>query len=477
MIGNYFVGDDFTWFRWAADSGGSALGTISRYFLDSDGFFYRAGTKIYFYLMYSVFWLNQIVFHAVSLILHFITTALFFLMAKKILRSNLSSFLASLLFLIMSGYSEVVFWVSSTGYLFNSVFLFASLLMFVLWEERKRVIYYVSSIVFMLLTLLFHEMGVVIPLLLIAYKLIFDESVSVAKIFKKREYLFLFIPILVYLFVRFISNSHWFSGDYAYDILKFPLNTAGNIAGYLSLIFLGPASLPFYQALRNFWREYVAIALIIAPIILFLLAFFCKMVIKKAEREDLKIIKFGLLFFLIALLPFLGLGNITSRYSYVASLGPLLIFVLLIQKLYNYLVNFGKDIAVMSIIIVISVFSLFHIIQVQQIHGEWHTAGEKTKRFFVSIDSLYTNYWSQEEAQLHFVNVPIRHGDAWVFPVGLEDAIWLSFRNDNLRVYKHQSLKEAFNAAGLSPSNHVFKFRDDGGVEEVIRPQKTPSPN
>jgi len=473
MISNYFVGDDFTWFRWAADSSGSLFGTIYRYFLDSDGFFYRPGTKLYFYLMYSVFWLNQVVFHIVSLLLHFIATALFFLIAKKILRSTLWTFLASLLFLIMSGYSENVFWISTTGRLFNNVFILLSLLMFIFWVEKRRLFYYVSSILFMILALLFHEMGVIIPLILIAYKSIYDNSTPFVKIIKKREYLFLFVPILAYLFVRFISNSHWFSGDYSYDILKFPLNAIGNIVGYLSLIFLGSASLPFYQALRNFWREHVVIALIISPIILFFLAFFCKIVMGKVKKEDLKIIKFGLLFFLIALLPFLGLGNITSRYSYLASFGLLLIFVLLIQKLYNYLINFGKDIAFMSIVIVIAVFSLFHIIQVQQIHGDWHTGGNMTKRFFVTIDSLYADHWSKE-AQLHFVNVPIKHGEAWVFPVGLEDAVWLSFRNDKLRVYKHSTIKGAISVAGTSPLNQVLKFNDDGGVEEVIRPTTIP---
>lgn len=469
MVSNYFVGDDFTWFRWAADSGSSIFGAISSYFLDSDGFFYRPGTKLYFYLMYSVFWMNQVVFHIVSLSLHFIVASLFFLIGKKILRSTLWSFLASLLFLVMSGYSESVFWISTTGTLFNSLFLLASLFMFILWVEKKRLFHYISSIVFMISSLLFHEMGVVIPLLLIAYKSIYDESISLVQILKKRAYQFLFVPVLVYLFVRFISNSHWFNGDYSYDILKFPLNVAGNIAGYLSLIFLGSASLPFYQAIRNFSKEYVVIGLIVFPIILFLLIYCYKRVREKVGKEELKTIKFGLLFFLIVLMPFLGLGNITSRYSYIASFGALLIFVLLIRSLYNYLLSFGKEIAVMSMVVAISVFSLFHIIQVQQIHGDWRTAGIKAKTFFISIDSLYADHWSKE-AELHFVDVPIRQGEAWVFPVGLEDAVWLSFRNDKLRVYKHKTLREAISAAGFSSSNQVFKFRDDGGVEEVIRP-------
>ena len=42
--------------------------------------------------------------------------------------------------------------------------------------------------------------------------------------------------------------------------------------------------------------------------------------------EGKRILLFGSLFFIISLLPFLGLGNITSRYSYFASFGFILIF-------------------------------------------------------------------------------------------------------------------------------------------------------
>src|SRR3989344_5200244 len=472
MLSNYFVGDDFTWFRWAADSQGSIIGTISSYFLDSDGFFYRPGTKLYFFLMYSVFWLNQVVFHLVSISLHFIATLLFFLIARRILRNNFWSFLVALLFLIMSGYSENDFWISTTGHLFNNVFLLLSLLMFISWLEKKRLFYYYFSVIAMTLALLFHEMGVVIPFLLIAYKTIFDGSVGIFNILKKKEYLGLFVPVFFYLFVRFISNSHWLSGDYSYDLLKLPLNIGGNILGYLSIVFMGSASLPFYQALRNFSREYVGIGLVLVPIILFLLFLFYKHIRKKIAVENFRTIMFGFMFFLIVLTPFLGLGNITSRYSYVASFGVLLILVVLLRSVYNYLLGFGKEIAIMSMVVALSVYSLFHIIQVQQSHGDWRTAGNKAKKFFISIDSLYSSHWS-EEAELHFVDVPIRHGDAWIFPVGLEDAVWLSFRNDNLKVYKHQSVEQATGSAGTSFTNHVLKFNDDGSLVEVVRPKSS----
>lgn len=140
MLGNFFVGDDFTWFRWVADCAPncSPINTLIGYFTDANGFFYRPGTKIYFYLMYSNFWLNQVVYHAVSLFLHFIVAALFFLLARKILKNNLLSVLAAFLFLLMSGYTEAIFWISSTGHLFNAVFALLSLLFFVSWTEKEK---------------------------------------------------------------------------------------------------------------------------------------------------------------------------------------------------------------------------------------------------------------------------------------------------------------------------------------------------
>lgn len=471
MLNNFFVGDDFTWFRWAADSPKS-FSEILRYFTHSDGFFYRPGTKIYFLLMYSVFWFNQVVYHAVSIMLHFAIVALFFLLAKKILRSFSISLLASFLFLLISGYSEAVFWISSTGYLFNAFFTLSSLLLFIFWEEKRKIVYYVLSLIALFLGLLFHELGVVIPILIILYKFFKEESVSLVKIFKQPQYLFLFSPVFLYLILRYAAQSHWLSGDYSYNLIKLPFNIAGNVLGYLFLAFSGSISLPLYQILRSFLKGNIIFALILTFGMIFLTLPLYKKVLKRMEAREKKIISFGFLFFTISLLPFLGLGNITSRYSYLASLGFVLVFAYLIKKLYLYLKIYGKDIALAATTISIGIFLLLHIIQVQQIYFDWAGAGEKSRKFFTSINALYSNYWSEEPVELHFVDVPIKYGEAWVFPVGLEDAVWLTFKNPNLRVYKHSTVGEALSQAGNSALNPIFRFKDDGSLEPVFRPRK-----
>ena len=473
MVNNYFTGDDFTWFRWAADcdysSCKSVFSRIYHYFLDSQGFFFRPGTKIFFSAMYSTFWLNQVIYHIVSLFLHFVVSALFFLFARKILKSNILSGLGALSLLLMSGYSEAVFWISSIGYLFNAAFAFLALLAFILWQEKQKLVYYIASITFISLGFLFHEVGVVTPLLILAYKISQEGFGEAGKIIKKTNHLLLFAPVLIYLFVRFISQSHWFSGDYSYNLLKLPFNVVGNLVGYLLLTILGPSSFSIYSVLRMNFRDNILLALILIPLIVLAVYGAYRVVPKYLSIDERKIVLFGLLFFIIALLPFLGLGNITSRYSYLPTLGIILIAALVVRKVFEFLLSYGKDIAYMSIGILIAVFSLFHIIQVQQIHGDWNTAEQKVQKFFVSIDELYSDSWSRNDLRFRFVDVPIRNGEAWIFPVGLSDALWFAFQNDNLQVYIHSNLPEALSLAGTSLTDRVFKFHDDGSIEEVIR--------
>ncbi len=478
MVNNFFVGDDFTWLRWASECTRNAqnncmslLDTVANYFTQADGFFYRPGTKIYFLLMHQVFWFNQIAYHAVSIFLHFAVAVLFFFMANKILRDKYLSLFASFLFLLMSGYSEAVFWISATGYLFNAFFALLSILLFMSWEEKRKNIFYILSLISLTLALLFHEIGVIVPVLIILVKLFNEEKINLRKILNLRHAL-LFVPVLFYLLLRFSAQSHWFNGDYSYNIIKLPFNLVGNILGYFSLTVFGSISMPLYQILRNLLRDNILIAglLILA---IFCIVFFLAKTLRDIDKKELRIVVFGFLFFIISLIPFLGLGNITSRYSYLASLGIIIIFVVLIKKLYLYLEGYGREIALAGITLIVAVFSLWHIIQVQQIYQDWHGAGDKSKNFFTSINGLYSDFWSQGPVDLHFVNVPIRTGEAWVFSVGLKDAMWFAFQNNNLKIYTHSVPKEAFDqGAGGTATSSVFIFKDDGTLKEVFPPKK-----
>ena len=414
--------------------------------------------------MYSMFWLNQAVYHFVSFILHFGVVALIFLISKRILNNYLLAIVSAFLFLALSGYQEAVFWISSTGFLFTAFFAFLSILSFILWKEKKKKIYLVVSITSIIGSLMFHELGVVVPFLVIVYDRIFGQPKESGKIYK-----LLLLPLAPYLILRFVAHSHWFSGDYSYNLFKLPYNFVGNAIGYFALNVLGPVSTPIYNALRSFGREHMILAFTMSIAVVLVLFIAYKMFFKKVAGEERKIIIFALLFFTISLAPFLGLGNMSSRYSYLSSFGIVLLLALFVKSLKSYLLIYGKNIAAAVIVVVSIVFFSLHLFQLQKIHSDWYHAGNISKRFIVSLNQLYTESYRQELVQFFFVDPPIRHGEAWVFPVGIEDALWLTFRNNNIAVNSRESLIPALNyALTATTKTRVLQFNKegDGGFKE-----------
>ncbi|MEK7450407.1 MAG: hypothetical protein AAB662_00535 [Patescibacteria group bacterium] len=466
LYNNYFVGDDFTWFRWAQD----CCSNVTNYFTQANGFFYRPGTKIYFSLMYSAFWLNQAMYHLVSIFLHFTVSAFLFFLVRKIFKDYILSIISVVLFIVLSGHHEDIFWISSTGFLFNAMFALAGLLSFIVWKEKKKIIYLIISLASISFSLMFHELGIVVPLLIILYDFIFGENLVVNKLSRKASYKLLLSPILPYLILRLVAGSHWLSGDYSYNILKLPYNFLGNTVGYLLLDLLGPQSLSFYEGLRSFLRSHMLVAVPLSLVVIFGFIAMYRIIMKRIEEKDRKIIIFGFLFFLIALLPFLGLGNITSRYSYLSSIGFVILFALFLKKSYVYLINISdRYIGTGAIVIIMIMYSMVQLFSLQKIHADWQRAGEESKRFLISIEEYSKDFWIRDNMRFYFVNMPIRNGEAWVWPVGLKDALWLTFKNPNLAVYTASDINSAFDQAAGSVNGHVFRFDKDGNVDEVVR--------
>jgi len=468
---NYFVGDDFTWLKWVAD----LKSNLFTYFTNSDGFFYRPGARLYFLLMYKLFWLNQTFYHMVSIALYFSVSVLVFIILNKILNKYVLSVIAAFLFLILSGHQEAVFWISSTGFLFTSVFTLLSLLSFVFWKEKGKQVYLIATLVFIVLSVLFHEVGIVSPLIIIAYDFVFRENL---KLVFRKYYLLILSPLLPYLLLRVISQSHWFSGDYNYNLIKLPFNVVGNTIGYFVLNFFGPQSLSFYESLRNVLRTNFVFATFGSLTILFLLYLIFRLANRKLNLDEKKTVVFGLLFFFISLIPFLGLGNITSRYSYLSSIGFVIIFAFFVNRLFFYLKTLSDKYTFSMLTILVSIIFLsLQLFQLQSIHTDWKTAGERVKNFLTSFEDVflltqygnYSEYDKKTQLNFYFVNVPIRYGEAWVLPVGIKDALWFALNNKNFAVETFSNLNDALYKAEITPNSHVFLFEKEGTVRKVFK--------
>ncbi len=483
MTRNNFVGDDFTWFRWASDcsvktaSGACRIDaeTIGRYFTQSNGFFYRPGAKVYFLVMYSLFWLNQSAYHMVSLGLHGLVAVLVFFLAKKLLKHSYLALSAGILFLLLNGNAEAVYWVSATGILFSAVFSLLGLLSYIIFEEKKEQRYVALSVIFILLSTIFHEVGIVTPILILLYRSVFTRYEFLHTLWTDKISRFLILPVPVYLGMRYISQSHWLSGDYNYNLFRLPFNVLGNGFGYFMLTVLGPISEPLYQMIRTGLKAHIIFATIMMVVISAVAVWIVRKYYHGIPKEDRRTILFGILFSAVSLLPFLALGNMSSRYSYLSTIGVVFVLIIVAKYLYAFLIENGKVIAALGTAVALSVFVLFQIIQQQQITSDWYESGKRTHTFIVSMGGMYENGWASDPMELHFVNVPIRHGNAWVFPVGMSDALWLLYRNPNIRVFSWATVPEAFNAvvAG-SNTQKVFEFEESGAVVERKKPGLLP---
>lgn len=487
MTRNYFVGDDFTWFRWAADCGNAAAAVaercvpkyadIARYFTDAQGFFYRPGAKLYFLLMYQLAWLNQTTYHAVSLALHYVVSVLVFLIGIKVFGRKLHAAISALLFIGLAGFSEAIFWVSASGFLFASAGMLTSLLLFIMWKEKHRLPYLILASVSAFAAMMFHELGVVTPLLYLLYSRVLDGgSVSLRNFRMRIEHWVLVAPVPLYATLRLLSGSHWFSGDYSYNLFKLPLNAIGNAVGYALVGLTGSFGSPLYQILRSTMRGHVWITAVIGIAVVVMAYRFAPKLKQWFTSNDRAILYFALGFFVVALLPFLGLGNLSPRYGYLASVGLVYLIVFGLSQIHKIVLPSGRDIANGTIALLISVFFMVQIASIQQLHKDWFEAGEKVRRFFISMESHYQDEWASGPVEFHFVSVPIRYRDAWVFPVGLSDALWFVFRNPSARLYTWSDTTEPLKlVAPDSPTQKIFVFDDEGNLREVKK-QTTDTP-
>jgi hypothetical protein len=320
------------------------------------------------------------------------------------------------------------------------------------------------------LSLLFHEIGVIVPLLIILYDAVFIDKAITGGLSRKINYLILISPIPVYLALRYLAQSHWSGGDYSYNLIKLPYNVLGNTIGYLLLDLFGVQSLAFYETFRNLLKNHILLAVPAALIVIVIFIVIYKMVVKKLDDKDRKIVIFGCLFFLIALLPFLGLGNIASRYSYLSSIGFVILLGLFLEKIFAGLISLtDKRIGASCIVIIVIVYLMLQSFDLQKLHSDWAGAGDKTQNFLVSIQEYSKDAWIRQPMQFYFVNPPIRQGEAWIWPVGLSDALWLTFKNPQISVNTASDINSALDQRAISSSVHVFEFDSQGGVDEVVR--------
>jgi len=469
-IGTFFVGDDFSWLRWAANT---TIQDLPRYFINSDGFFYRPVTKTIVFFLWSLFSFQPYGYHLFALLIHLLTGLVVYIISFKLFKNKLIAFITSFIFLVLPIQGETLYWFATISTLLCVLFIVYGLMLIVKFRKTKSFIFYVLSLLFYLLALGSYEMGIVFPFLIITIDLFLKNK-------KDKEFYLSYFPFVllipVYYFVRQLSNTAPIGGDYSYSLVHLPQNVIGNFAGYWGVYIFGERFFAVYDYSRLVLRQNVGIVIIfllffitVAAIVVYL----NKERFKKLLHEKLsRIFIYSIIFSFTSLLTFLGLGNIAERYGYLSSIG----FVFALSVLIIWISNFGakklrnKKYQALIIVILVFLLGIFYWREQQMERKEWARSGRITNRTLAYL-RIY-NEDVKKNSTFYIANIPTKQGQAWIFPVGLEDGIWFVYRDSTLKIVKLKDIEEARRikeelTAAKVLDNYVFYFDKDGMIAEI----------
>jgi hypothetical protein len=467
-VGNFFVADDFTWLKWAATTN---LSDLPKVFVNSQGFFYRPLDKVLMYFLYTLFSFAPAGYHLSMLLVHFLIGLGVYLLAQKLFGKKIFSFIAALIFLLLPSQAENVFWISTMSMNLSTLFI---VYMLICWMNfRQKISWqwlnYLLVLILAVLAFTSYEGSIVVLPLVILFDL-FTTKVKVYKLNSILSYLPLAALMLAYPLIRIVTNSLPPSGDYSYNLLHLVPNVVGNFLGYFGLMLVGEPTLPWYSFMRNSLKTetvYVLAGLTIALLVLIFASYLFKNKLQNLyKNETARLILFAILFSFVSLIPFLGLGNITERYTYLASVGFAILLVIILDKV-SALVRDNRYKLVL-ITVVMLVVSSWYLYQNNIESAAWQEAGRVTYRTLGYI-RLYRD-GKHPNSGFYFVNLPIKIGQAWMFPVGLQDGIWFIYRDDSIKVHELNSLAvgEAIPAKNADKSaNFVFAFDKYRNIYEL----------
>lgn len=429
----FFVADDFSWIRWAKDSNPY---TLLLNFVDAQGFFFRPVDKAVIFVEYNFFGLNPYPYYIMNFIFNFLTSIAAYFLFLLLLRNKLLAFLGALIFSFLPSHTQNLYWIATLSTTLSTLFILFGLSLYYQSRVRRNFTLGLFAMLSFFLAVFSYENAIIFIFLMAAL----DIFIFGKKLAKKKSHLYTYYFIacfitLLYLVLRSFANAAGFSGDYNYNLVKALPNSAGNYLGYALVLFSGEHFLNIYNFIRDSLKQYW---IVISVVGIFIFAFFGGFFIEHKEKihfsNTFKLFIFGFFFSVFALLPYLPLGNITLRYVYLSSFGY--IFMLLVV-LNIFISKYSVHVRSALCILIAVVFVISSYFYMKNAVSQWTFASQVTYESY--------KYFNKQNSQLlknvYIYNIPIKRGEAYIFPVGIVDMIYLS--NNKITPYLTRDLESS----------------------------------
>ncbi|MFA5857647.1 MAG: tetratricopeptide repeat protein [Elusimicrobiota bacterium] len=307
-----------------------SFNTIKYIFTNPINFEYRPITYILYTVQYKFFGLNPRGYHAVSLILHLLNTALIFIFAMVLTKHYFIAIFTSIIFGIHPLQVQSVAWIAGQDDLVYTTFY---LLTLIYYSTQKRVgnrIYHLFCYTLFSLALLSKPLAVTIPFALVLIDFYSEGKLAVKQLINKIP--FIIIALAWAGFTINILNNSYLTQDFVniYKRIMDLILTAYELCLY-SLKIILPVKLACVYPTPSASSLPVVLSVIIFPLIVYTLY--------RIAKKD-RLIIFGTLFAGITILPVLHFfvnHAMSDHRVYLPMLGISLIISKLLINLQGFL--------------------------------------------------------------------------------------------------------------------------------------------
>ena len=320
--------------------------TFTKGYMDSD--YYRPLVNVSLILDAQIGGQNPGYYHFVNFLLHTLTSVLLFIFLRKLKFKEIACFFGALVFAVHPLLVNAVAWIPGRNDLLFGLFSLISIITLIKYIENKKIVFIIIHSISVLLAVLSKETGLLLPMLLALYFLLFTD-------FRKiKSQLLTFISIwFVIDIIWFIlmSNAKFAKSFNETSISAFVHNITLPIETIAKFIF----PINNLSVLATYNQYSLILGIIFTSLILIIIIF--------KKEKNTKLIIFGLLLFLILTIPGMLVRRLNAGQwndylecrTYLPSIGLLIIVFELISKRFW---NEQKNIIAGIFISIIIVFSL-----------------------------------------------------------------------------------------------------------------------
>jgi len=347
----YFFQDDFYILRITHANNFSQI--LKLFIPPKNVTFYRPVSDIIFYqFFYKIFYHNAFYYHLFGLFLHFANTMLIFKIVKKITKLIPLALLTSFFYVVGANHYMALSWLAAYHYLLGTTFALLGFLYFLKWVEKDNQKLLIISLGFNVLGVLSEQIMAILPLLILIYVLFFIKKYKRLLVKNWWYFLSLFSISVFYFIFRFfifkIPLEETYQMSFDIRMLKtffwhvlWSLNIPEEFKyQMMSLLKVNPQFVSDFNDVNKRVWFLLILNLILIYLIPLLILFIARVKKKLSGKSFFKLSLFGLLWFLISLLPVIFLP--LHQYPYfliLASIGWLIFFltplVLLIKQYKN----------------------------------------------------------------------------------------------------------------------------------------------